>query len=232
MLASVTSFAGSSPTDMHSSFLTLLLPKVATHARISFRHLGCAAANQEAIQECQCLAWKWHVRLCERGKDATGFPMVFAYLVVRAVTCGRRVCGQERTSDVLSPRAQRRHGFTVEPLPSSTRASEDLYRKPHGQEMHDVLEERLHDNTITPPPDAAAFRIDFPRFFASLSTRNRRLAAFLALGHSATSAAAEFGVSSARVTQLRQRWCRAWHAFEGGASPERRRRQVTEPIAA
>ena len=61
---------------------------------------------------------------------------------------------------MLSPAAQRRHGFRVESLPVATRtAHEDLYGSAHGQQEQDAFEERLRDNTRTPVPDQAAFRI-------------------------------------------------------------------------
>jgi hypothetical protein len=34
----------------------------------------------------------------------------------------------------------------------------------------------LRDNHVTPPPDAAAFRIDFPAWLANHTDRNRRIA--------------------------------------------------------
>ena len=67
---------------------------------------------------------------------------------------------------------------------------EQLYGVVGGQQLCDAMEERLQDNTRTPVPDQAAFRLDFPPFLASLSERDRRLAAYLALGHSAVAAAA------------------------------------------
>ena len=44
------------------------------------------------------------------------------------------LAGQERSRDVLSSRAQRRHGFTVQSLPASLRRPMDnLYSSPQGQ---------------------------------------------------------------------------------------------------
>jgi hypothetical protein len=216
MIASAASFGNSSPpVDRHASFTTFLLPRIVTHARIRFRYLKCRAQRDEAIQECVSLAWRWYARLWEIGKDASNFPVAFVCLVVKAVKSGRRLCGQERAKDVLSPLAQRSHGFTVEPLPRARIRFEDLYGKPHAQEVLDVFEERLSDNTVTPPPDAAAFRIDWPAFFASLPARDRALATFLSLGHSGKAAATKFGVSQGRVTQLRQKWRRQWRACQG-----------------
>jgi hypothetical protein len=232
MIASAAS-SPSSARDLHDRFVTLLLPRLVTHASVKFRLHKCRARRDEAIQECLSLAWQWYVRLCRRGKDPIDFPVAFVGYVVRAVKSGRRLCGIERARDVLSPLAQQRQGFAVESLPSSTRTSmHDLYGKPQGQEMHDAFEERLQDNTVTPPPDAAAFRIDWPRFFAALKARDQDLAVFLSLGHSCTAAAAKFGLTPGRVTQLRQQWHRNWLAFESGKDPGDSAVSQERPVAA
>ena len=106
-------------------------------------------------------------------------PLFFAALAtfaVRAVSCGRRLARMERPRDVLSERAQRLHGFTVQSLPISTRVPrENLYAKPHGQQMQDAYEERLKDNLVTPIPDQVQFRVDFPAWLKTLTGRERRL---------------------------------------------------------
>jgi hypothetical protein len=138
-----------------------------------------------------------------------------ARLAVRHVRSGRRLCGQERTNDALSFRAQRRHGFRVEELPMTTRRTgEATEGGPVEQREYDLFEDRLRDNTQTPVPDQAAFRIDWPSFFRTLSGRDRRLARYLSQGHSALSAASKFGLSPGRVTQLRQQWYREWQASQ------------------
>jgi len=200
---------------LHARFLRLL-PKIETHARIVFRGVRCPVRQEDLVQECVGLGWRWFLRLTEQGKDVFAFPAAFAALVARAVKCGRRLCGQERSGDMLSFVAQARHGFRVERLPSTTRSPhEHLYADPHGQALLDAWEERLRDNTITPPPDAAAFRVDWPFFLVGLTRRDRDLALFLSLGHSGKAAAAKFGLSPGRVTQLRQQWCREWRACQG-----------------
>ena len=92
----------------------------------------------------------------------------------------------------------------------------------HGEQEFQIFEERLRDNTQTPVPDQAAFRIDWPTFFVTLSGRDRRLARYLSLGHSALSAVNKFGLSPGRVTQLRQQWCREWRTLEDMEASERR----------
>src|SRR5262249_50944172 len=175
MTVSVNRSAVVSIEGLHVRFLTLV-PCIETHARMYFRDIRCPVKKEDKVQECVALGWQCFRRLTARGKDVFAFPVVFAATVARAVKCGRRLCGKERTSDVLSLLAQQRHGFRVERLPSSTRSpNEQLYADPHGQAMQDAFEERLRDNTLTPPPDQAAFRIDFPRWRGTRSERDRRV---------------------------------------------------------
>jgi hypothetical protein len=195
------------------AFLSIL-PGIERHADIRFRHLKCRQQRADCIAECVALAWKWFQRLAEKGTDATRFSAILAQYATRAVGSGRRLCGQERAKDVMSPVAQRRRGFQVESLPLSIRTyheSPDV----RGQRLQEVFEERLHDNTVTPVPDQVAFRVDWPRFYETLSERDRQMAEHLSLGRTAKRAADRFRLSPGRVTQLRQRWCREWRAFQG-----------------
>ena len=200
---------------LHATFLNLL-PRIEEQARFCFRHLPCPHKKAEAMAETVALAWKWFCRLAERGKDVMDFPGAFAALAARAVKSGRRAVGMEKTKDVMSPLAQRRFGFTVEPFSTSTRRSDAaIHSVVNDKQAIDAYEDRLKDNTVTPPPDAAAFRLDFPPFLGSLSPRDRAMAMFLSLGHSNKRTAAKFGVSPGRVTQLRQQWQRAWRIGQG-----------------
>jgi hypothetical protein len=162
------------------------------------------------------LAWKWLIRLHERGKDAALFPSALATFAARAVASGRRLCGQERAKDVLSPRAQRRHSFAVEPLPSSTRRPfDDFYGTVHGQQELDAFEERLRDNTMTPPPDAAAFRIDFPSWLKTRTERDRRIIDDMIQDEGTMDLANRHGISPSRVSQLRREFKEDWDRFCG-----------------
>ena len=153
MNSPVPSLAGVCVAVLHARFLRLL-PKLETHARIVFRGVRCPVQQEDRVQECVALGWKWFLRLSEQGKDVFAFPAAFAALLARAVRCGRKLCGQERSRDVLSFVAQQRHSFRVERLPATTRSPhEQLYAEPHGQALLDALEERLRDNTLTPVPE-------------------------------------------------------------------------------
>jgi hypothetical protein len=199
--------------EMHARFL-LLLPRVELHGRIYFRHLRCPHKKADAIQEMRCLAWKWFLRLHERGRDPADFLTGFVTLLARAVNSGRRLASMARAKDVLNAATQRRHGFHVERLPSSTQAShERLYAEVHGQELHDAFEERLRDNTITPVIDQVVFRIDWPAFLRTLTGRERRLIRAMARNERTLDLSRQFEVSPARISQLRREFFEGWHRF-------------------
>ena len=50
------------PATIEAHFLSIL-PRIAKHGHIYFRHLRCPNRKEDAIQEMTCLAWKWFVRL-------------------------------------------------------------------------------------------------------------------------------------------------------------------------
>jgi len=211
--------------DLHFKFL-LLAPRIQLHATIFFRHVKCPHHREDAISETLALAWKWFVRLVERGKDPSQFVSTLASFAARAVKSGRQVCGQQKAQDVMSPVAQRRHGFAVERLPSSTATPyETLYGAVLGQHLHDAFEDRLADNTRTPVPDQAAFRIDFPSWYATLAERDRRMVDNLVTGERPGDVARRFGLSAGRVSQKRREFHGDWerfhndnHSFSGQAS--------------
>jgi hypothetical protein len=196
---------------LHHHFL-LILPRIELHARVRSRYLVCPAQRDDFICEAVALAWKSFLRLAERGKDATRFASALASLAVRAVRSGRRLCGQERSRDAMSPSAQKRHGFRVEELLPPA-IHERLLSEPLGQRHQDAFEERLKDNTLTPVPDQAAFRIDYRDWLLTLSDRNRQVLDELMAGEGTGDVARKFGVSPGRVSQLRRQFEGGWAVF-------------------
>ena len=197
----------STPTDhaslahLQATFLASILPKVVAHGRVSFRHIRCRHQQEELLAEMTGLCWRWHLRLAERGKDATRFPTALATFAARAVRSGRRLAGMDRTKDVLSPLAQQRKGFAVGKLPD--------YSALDGS----PLDEALHDNTRTPPDEQCAFRIDFPAWRATHAERDRRLLDDLMLGERTLDVAGKYGLSPGRVSQLRRELHDDWEFF-------------------
>src|SRR5262249_872088 len=92
----------------------------------------------------------------------------------------------------------------TQPSPSTTRPSpsfEHLYSEVPGQRDHDAFEERLKDNIMTPVPDQAAFRIDWPAWLQTRDQRDRRMIGDLLEGQQGKEVSRKFGVSPARLSQ-------------------------------
>src|SRR3954463_6258740 len=95
-----------------------VLSRIERHAGVQFRHVKCPGKRDELIAETLALSWKWWVSLWDRGKEPRRFVSAIATFAVKAVRSGRRLCGQEKTKDVLSGRAQTIKGFVVLSLPT------------------------------------------------------------------------------------------------------------------
>jgi hypothetical protein len=187
---------------LHALFL-LMLPRIEQHAQIHFRHVRCPQQKDEVIAEAVALSWKWVVRLTQRGKEVQSFVSVIASFAVKAVKSGRRLCGQEKAKDVLSPLAQQRRGFTVGKLPDFSSLSSN------------PLMEALADNTRTPPDEQAVFRIDFPVWLATFSERQRRIIEDLMEGERTLDVSQKYGISAGRISQLRRQFHQDWQIFCG-----------------
>src|SRR5437660_434639 len=125
------------------------VPRIERHARIYFRAVRCPHRRADLIAEALALSWTWWLRLKRRGKHPEAFVSAIATYAARSAQRGRRICGYERSKDVLSSVAQRQHGFTVSSLPA--------FRTLAGKE----LAEAITENTATPVPEQVCFRIDF-----------------------------------------------------------------------
>lgn len=186
--------------QLHARFLSIL-GRIKTHLRIYFRNVVCQFKRADLVSEGIALAWKWFLRLAEKGKDACRFPSVLATYAGKAVKSGRRVCGQLKPKDVLSERAQQLKGFNVGKLPDFSTLSDN------------PLQDALADNTQTPPDEAAAFRIDFPSWRRSHSHRNRRIIDDMMVGERTQHLARKHRLSPARVSQLRREFKEDWDHY-------------------
>jgi hypothetical protein len=195
--------AASLLSSLQAGFLAIV-PRIRRHGQVAFRHLKCAGQKEDAIAEMIGLCWKWFIRLAEQGKDGSQFPSALATYAARAVHAGRRLCGQERAKDVLSPRAQRRCGFRVRSLPDFT----TLGGNP--------LEEALADNTVTPVDEQVAFRLDFPAWLQTQSDRKRRIALDLMAGERTLDVADKYALSPGRISQMRTQFRDDWIRFQNG----------------
>ncbi len=147
------------------------------------------------------LAWRWHLRLAENGKDATVFPTALASSAARAVRSGSRVAGQERANDILSPVAQRRHRFYVGRLPDFETLTD-----------HPICEALL-DNKKSPPDETVCFKLDFLAWLASLTERDRGIVEDLMIGERMRDVANKYKVSPASISQKRREYQQDWRVF-------------------
>jgi len=181
-----------------------MLPLIRSHARLAFRRLR-PEHKDELVREVVANAYCAFTALVSRGKANIAYATPLANYAIRQVIAGRRVGTKLNSNDVSSPVAQRRRGFTLQNIPSN------------GSESN-IWSEILADNTATPVPDQAAFRLDFPAWLRVQNRRKRELAKFLAVGNSASEAAQRFGVSIPRISQLRSELQASWEEFQGEAS--------------
>lgn len=198
--------------QLQAAFLSIL-PRIVRHAGVVFRGERCQARKDDAIADAVALAWRWFLRLAEQGKDARQFPSVLAGYAALAAKSGRRLTGQLKAKDACSERAQRLHGFTVERLPTSTRRSFQNVYGMLGQREMDVFEERLRHNTQTPVDEQAAFRCDLPAWLLTRTDRDRRLIHDMAANERTLNLARKYGISPARVSQLRREFHDDWERF-------------------
>src|SRR5579871_468364 len=194
-------FSSAALAHLHASFLAIVLPRVLSHGRVCFGSIKCPHRREDVIQDMIALAWRWHLRLAERGKDATAFPTALASYAARAVRSGSRVAGQERANDILSSVAQRRHHFYVGRLADFETLSEH------------PLCEALLDNTKSTPDEIVCFKLDFLAWLASLTERDRSIVEDLMIGERPRDVANKYQVSPARIAQKRREFYRDWRIF-------------------
>jgi hypothetical protein len=191
-------------TNWQQPFLEML-PVIENYARRAFRGLD-AEAREDAVQEVSANAAVAFARLVQLNKADLAYPTVLARYAVAQFCDGRRVGNRLRIRDVMSPYAQRKKGFRVENL--------DRFERESGEWLEAVVED-----THTPVPEQVAFRIDFPAWLKAQTSRTRKIAEALALGHSTGDVARRFKVSAGRISQLRRQLCQSWQEFHGDPAP-------------
>ena len=130
-----------SPEHLQLQFLAVVLPRLMSRAAVCLRDVRCPTERDELLAELLALGWSGFPQLKQLGKEPEHFPTVLARFAGRAVRSGRRLCGRLKAKDVLSPVAQRRHGFVVQPLPGGSSLAGNLF------------DEALQDNRRSEVPD-------------------------------------------------------------------------------
>lgn len=188
--------------ELQHVVVVLILPTIQQYGRSFFRSEHNHSKKEEIFAEMQALGWSWCLRLNEQGMDPAMFKGTLAILLSRAVCSGRRLCGQDKDNDIMSPLAQQRNGFRVQPLPPHETSGGD----------NGALD-ALQDTTLTLPPDQAAFRHDLLAWIRTHTPRVRRIIYDLMLGERTTDVASKFGATPGRIDQMRRELCADWQRF-------------------
>lgn len=93
--------------------------------------------------------------------------------------------------------------------------SEERIAKTLAVDVAAIRRKAVVEDPKTPPPDQAAFRVDFPAWLDSLTKRSRKITLALARSESTTEVAKRFRVTSGRVSQLRRELAENWEEFVG-----------------
>jgi hypothetical protein len=182
-----------------------MLPQIRRQAERTLRFLR-TEAREELVAEVIAHAYRAWVRLVDQGREQIARPSPLARFALRQVRAGRRMGGQLNVQDLLSDYARQIQGFTVERIDRPEASS--------GSWQQILVEDRRAD-----PAETAAARLDVAAWLQTLSTRNRKIAKRLAWGDTTDAVARQFGLSAARVSQLR-RWFQAqWERFQSDGEP-------------
>ena len=185
-----------STSNWQAGFLAVL-PTVQANAQIQFRCLPAEQRN-EAIQEAIAAAAVSYQTLVAKGRANDAHPSTIATHAVQHVRSCRHVGGsQEAARDVMSSVARRRHGFRL-----------DLGNC-------DGLQNMLTASGRTGVPELVAFKVDFDFWFSMFTRRDQKIITALASGERTKAVADRFGISPARVSQLRRRYEQQWLVFQG-----------------
>jgi hypothetical protein len=195
----------------HVAFLAML-PAIRRQAAIAFR-AAPPELREELIAAVTANCMVAFVRLIELGKSERAFPSALARYGILQVRAGRRVGTRLRVGELLSRHAQRRKGFSVDSL--------DHFDRDENGWREIILEDRRAG-----PAEIAACRIDFADWLRQLPARLREIALILAGGESTSGTALMFGVTAARISQLRLWLKESWLAFQGEADSSERPRLV------
>jgi hypothetical protein len=180
-----------------------MLPQIRRRAHLAFRHLDRELCD-ELVAEAVATAYRLFVALARQGRLSLAYPTPLANYAIRRVCSGRKAACRMKRSDVLSDYGRRVNALTIERL--------DRREKEFGQWRQILVQDRRAG-----PADIAIARLDVAAWLRTLSKRNRSIARALAIGESTKNVAKQFGLSSGRISQLRDWFRRQWHEFQGEA---------------
>jgi hypothetical protein len=205
MIAIQKSTQRSTQSAVHAKFLEML-PCIRRQASMAFRGKS-PEAREELIAEVVANAYHGYCRLVELGKQDIAFATPLGQFAIRRVRSCRFLGGRQRPRDVMLAYDQTAGRTVVERL--------DHFDREESQWREIVVEDHRAG-----PAEIAACRIDFASWLRLLPVRRRKVALTLARGESTSEAAKKFGVTPARVSQLRLWLKENWEQFQGETKAE------------
>jgi len=194
------------PTPQWHAMFLKMLPLIDRIARYGVRDV-VGGDFDDAVQEIVANALVAYVQLVTQGRAEDACASSLARYAVGQYWAGRRVGAKLNIRDVMSVHCRRNKGVRIESL-----------HHWDGQEL-EWQEALIEDKRVT-PADLAASRIDFPDWLESLEPRDRKIAETLAKGETTLGVAKRFGISAARISQLRRKLMESWRAFHEPDAPE------------
>ena len=180
-----------------------MLPLIRSRAGLAFRKLD-PESREDLIEEVVANAYCRLVRLVRHGKASLAYATPLANFAIRQVIAGRKVGSRSRIQDVTSPFARSSRGIHVERL-----------------DEQGALRSALVEDRRAGPAEIAAARIDVADWFHKMPDSHRGIAQALASGESTSDVARQFGLSSARVSQIRSLLKASWQRFHERGSEAR-----------
>jgi DNA-directed RNA polymerase specialized sigma24 family protein len=194
----------SQPADWHNGFLKML-PAIHRQVRIAFCRLT-GEAKEDAVCEVIANSLCAYRRLHERNELHRAFASVLVRYAVALFYNGRRVGTRQNSRDLYSEQTRLKAGVEIHSCGT-----------PRDQRAEWM--ECLVDNRRTSVPDQVHFRVEFPRWLVTQTSRNRQIVERLSLGYSTAEVARQFKISPGRVSQLRMEFYDSWNEFSGEKLP-------------
>ena len=200
MIAPVPSKRPQMVNRLHQAQFMEMLPQIRSQACRAFRRMR-PESREDLIQEVIATAFCAYASLVRRGRANTAYATPLANFAIRQAIAGRRIGSRSRLYDVTSPFARAALGILVESLDNE-----------QGEWQAALVEDRH-----ATPADIAAARIDVAAWFRTMSDGHRRIAEALAMGDTTHEVARLFGLSAARVSQMRGLLKASWERFQRDA---------------
>jgi hypothetical protein len=194
---------GTDSTQVSSDWQTgfeALLPEIHQRLQLAFGQRDAEACD-EATADGVLICLLSYIKLHEKGRAEAVTASNLAWYAAKQIKIGRSAGCRLNSKEPLSRYAQQRHGIRVEQL--DTREAYDR------EWVHELGEDRRSSILAN-----VAARLDVTAWLDTLCQRTRRIAADLARGCTTAEVAARFGLSAARISQLRRELAKSWSEFQ------------------